>query len=316
MTGGGKEQKGGTILANSSNDKEYRKKRVKRIKKAIIALGILVLVLPLILSIVLFCRMSRLEEKVDTIIAEYDLQIEVPEQNNTDTAKAEQKQDAQGQKNTNSVSNGATVVEGTKKVYLTFDDGPSKQTEKILDVLKEKNVKATFFEIGRDDEFSRKMYQRIVDEGHTLGMHSYSHIYQELYGSLENFQADFKKISEYFTSLTGVTPKYYRFPGGSSNSQNEFPVDKYTAFLKKQGVEYMDWNVIAANGTTEDVTEEEMVQSVLDGAARYDTAVVLMYDSADRKMTAKSLGAVIDALQEAGYELLPIDENTVPVHHS
>lgn len=100
---------------------------------------------------------------------------------------------------------GEPVQAGTgKKVYLTFDDGPSKETEKILDILKKRQVKATFFSIGRDDAFSKKMYQRIVKEGHTLGMHSYSHQYKEIYQSMDAFQADYERISNCLTAATGL----------------------------------------------------------------------------------------------------------------
>lgn len=293
---------------------DRRKKRVKRIKNFIVTMCVILLLLPTFLSIFLFCRMLRLENKVDALMSQKQLETQSG-QGTVDVARAEEKHD--GEKGEEAVTGGALKDEDTvKKVYLTFDDGPSRETEKVLDILKKKNVKATFFTIGREDDFSKRMYRRIVKEGHTLGMHSYSHIYKEIYGSLEGFQKDFKKISEHLFDITGVKSVYYRFPGGSSNSVNQFPIAEYRSFLEQQGVTYLDWNVIAANGTTDSVTKEEMVKSVLDGVARYDTSIVLLYDSADKKMTAKSLGAIIDRLREEGYELLPIDQNTTPVQHS
>ncbi len=297
------------MAGDTKEDLEYRKKRVKRIKKIIIAFCVILFILPIILSLVLLCRVRTMEQKIEAIMSENNLQEEEASIS-PDVVKAEKKQNASG------TAVGAEEEKETKKVYLTFDDGPSKQTQKVLNVLKKKKVKATFFVIGREDEFSKGIYKRIVKEGHTLGMHSYSHIYKELYGSLDGFKRDFHKISDYLFDVTGQRSVFYRFPGGSSNSVNQFPVQEYTAFLKEQGVSYMDWNVIAANGTTDNVSKEEMVKSVMDGVARYSTSVVLMYDSADKKMTAESLGAVIDSLQAGGYELLPIDADTVPVHHS
>lgn len=294
------------MAEGTKEDLEYRKKRVKRIKKIIVAFCVILFILPIILSLVLLCRVKTLERKIETIVSENNLE-EGETGTSPDVVKAQEKQNVSG-----------TAVEAheTKKVYLTFDDGPSKQTEKVLDILKKKNVKATFFVIGREDEFSKGIYKRIVKEGHTLGMHSYSHIYKELYGSLDGFKKDFYKISDYLFDVTGQRSVFYRFPGGSSNSVNQFPVQEYTTFLQEQGVSYMDWNVIAANGTTDNVSKEEMVKSVMDGVVRYSTSVVLMYDSADKKMTAESLEAVIDSLQAGGYELLPIAADTVPVHHS
>ncbi len=299
-------------MANKTKDvTEFRKKRVKRIKKFIVTSCVMLLLLPLVLTIFLFYKVNRLENMVDTLLTQNGLELQ------SSTASP----DVVEAKKKDAVSAGAVTgetpeTEKTKKVYLTFDDGPSKETKKVLDVLKKKKVKATFYVIGREDDFSKSIYKRIVKEGHTLGMHSYSHIYKEIYGSLEGFQKDFEKISELLFDVTGVRSMYYRFPGGSGNSVKAFSIEEYRNFLAGQGVTYQDWNVIAANGTTDHVTQKDMVASVMDGVARYDTSIVLMYDSADKKMTAKSLEAIIDNLQAAGYELLPIDGNTTPVQHS
>ncbi len=298
---------GGNTLAEKTKDNiDFRKKRIKRIKKIIIVLGILLFILPVVLSIVLFVRVKKLENKIETIISE----------NKLESGGEEVSMEIVNAKEKEIVTGSAVEEEKTKRVYLTFDDGPSKQTERVLNILEKKKVKATFFTIGREDEFSQNIYRRIVKEGHTLGMHSYSHIFKEIYGSLDGFKKDFHRISDYLEKITGVRPVFYRFPGGSSNTVNELPVEQYTNFLKEQGVEYVDWNVIAANGISDNVTKKDMVRSVMEGVAKYDTSIVLLYDSADKKMTADSLSAMIDSLQAAGYELLPMDDSTIPIHHS
>ncbi len=298
---------GGNTLAEKTKDNiDFRKKRIKRIKKIIIVLCILLFILPVVLSIVLFVRVKKLENKIETIISE----------NKLESGGEEVSMEIVNAKEKEIVTGSAVEEEKTKRVYLTFDDGPSKQTERVLNILEKKKVKATFFTIGREDEFSQNIYRRIVKEGHTLGMHSYSHIFKEIYGSLDGFKKDFHRISDYLEKITGVRPVFYRFPGGSSNTVNELPVEQYTNFLKEQGVEYVDWNVIAANGISDNVTKKDMVRSVMEGVAKYDTSIVLLYDSADKKMTADSLSAMIDSLQAAGYELLPMDDSTVPIHHS
>ena len=104
-----------------------------------------------------------------------------------------------------------------KKVYLTFDDGPSDHTAQILDILKKHKVKATFFVVGKETEYAKKMYQRIVLEGHTLAMHSYSHNYDQIYANVGAFSKDLMKLQKYLYDLTDVKPYIYRFPGGSSN---------------------------------------------------------------------------------------------------
>ncbi len=291
----------------TKEDSNYRVKRRKRIKRVIVTICIILFLLPIFLSIFLMIRVSQLEKKLDAVIAEKQPSVET--EANTGVVKAEEKKEV--------ASGGAVEAkEDEKKVYLTFDDGPSKQTKRVLDVLKKKNVKATFFCIGREDEYSEGIYKRIVNEGHTLGMHSYSHIYQDIYGSLDGFKKDFHKISNHMHKVTGVRPSIYRFPGGSSNSMIPFSIAEYVGFLQEQGVVYQDWNVIAANGTTDNVTKEEMVRSVMDGVARYDTSIVLMYDSADKKMTADSLEEIVEQLQAGGYEILPLDPSVVSIHHS
>lgn len=292
---------------DTKEDNNYRAKRRKRIKRIIVTICIILFLLPIFLSFFLMIRMSQLEKKLDAVIAQKQPSVET--EANPAVVKAEEKKKA--------VSGSAIDrKESRKKVYLTFDDGPSKQTKRVLDILKKKNVKATFFCVGRDDEYSNTMYKRIVDEGHTLGMHSYSHIYQEIYGSFDGFKKDFFEISEHMYRITGVRPFVYRFPGGSSNSVIPFSIDEYAGFLQENGVVYQDWNVIAANGTTDHVTKDEMISSVLDGVDRFDTSIVLMYDSADKKMTANSLEEIIVRLQEKDYELLPLDYDTVSIHHS
>lgn len=293
---------------------DYRKRRRKRIKKIIVTFCVILLVLPIIMSIFLFYRVNRLENRLEELVSQKGVQAAQKSTEAPDVVWAEEKHEE------DAVSGGAAAAtadtEKTKRVYLTFDDGPSGETEKILDVLKEKNVKATFFVIGREDEFTKKMYRRIVSEGHTIGMHSYSHIYTQIYGDIKDFKKDFTKLSDLIFDVTGVRSTYYRFPGGSSNTINQIPIEEYKAFFTEQGVTYIDWNIIAANGTTDNVSRKEMIQSVMDAVPQYDTSIVLLYDSADKRMTAKSLGGMIDRLQEAGYEILPIDASTTPVQHS
>lgn len=294
------------MTEGARDNSDFRKRRRKRIKTIIVTMLLLLIIIPIVLSVFLLFRMNRLERQMETLVAKRGekthYSTEVP-----DVVKAEEKEKV--------ISPAAVEEEQPKKVYLTFNDGPSEQTKEVLDVLKKRNVKATFFVIGREDEYSKKMYKRIVKEGHTLGMHSYSHIHQKIYNSFRDFRKDFQEISELLFDVTGVRSAYYRFPGGSS-ATGQLSIEECRAFFEKQGVTYIDWNVVAANGTKEDASRTEIVRSVMEGVAMYDTSIVLLYDSADQKMTAKSLNKLIDDLQAGGYELLPIDENTTPVQHS
>lgn len=201
------------------------------------------------------------------------------------------------------------------KVYLTFDDGPSENTSKILDILKERGIKATFFVIGQEDEESKELYQRIVAEGHTLGMHSFSHKYDVIYKSLESFQEDMEHLRSYLEEVTGVTPTIMRFPGGSSNQVSNVDIRELIRYVKEQGITYYDWNVVSGDATSQVYTPDELVANVMEDVVKYDTSVVLMHDSSPKATTVDALGPMIDQLQELGAEILPIDETTKPIQH-
>lgn len=204
----------------------------------------------------------------------------------------------------------------TKKVYLTFDDGPGSQSGKILDILKKNHVKATFFVTGKEDASSKKIYQRIVKEGHTLAMHSYSHIQDVIYDSKEAFEKDLKQINRCLYEATGVHTKFYRFPGGSSTQNTSLPIQNFIDVLKKNHYLYLDWNVISPDINNANATKEQVVTGVMQGVDAYDTAVVLMYDVADKPMTVKALPSIIKQIKVKNYELLPVDESMILIQHN
>lgn len=195
------------------------------------------------------------------------------------------------------------------KVYLTFDGAPDENTEKILDVLKRYNVKATFFVSGTQDSDMEAVYREIVADGHTLGMNSFSNQYSEIYESADAFSADFKKISDYLYKITGLRCSYYRFPGGSGNEVSNVKMTEFVRVLNEQNVTYFDWNV-AARDTASDYTVEDVVSSVTEGVEHYKTSVVLLHDGEDKSTTVEALGPLIEALQNMDAEILPIDEDT------
>ena len=205
--------------------------------------------------------------------------------------------------------------EDEHKVYLTFDDGPSPSTGQILDVLKEHGIKATFFVVGKDDEESKALYRRIVDEGHTLAMHSYSHQYSSLYSSVDAFERDFSEIQNYLFEVTGEECLYYRFPGGSSNQVSDVDMKEFIRYLNGRGITYFDWNVASGDATAQAYTPEKLVENVLSDVVKYKTSIVLMHDAETKASTIKALGPMIEALQGMGAEILPIDEDTTVVQH-
>lgn len=284
---------------------EYRKKRVKRIKHMIIGICVALLILPTILSIFLMIKVFSLEDRIEQLAANQNRM----EQQQEDVVQAKLKQKKQETPQT-------TPEPEQKKVYLTFDDGPGKQTTKILDILKENGVKATFFVTGKEDPEVQKVYKKIVKEGHTIGLHSFSHIYEEIYESKESFQKDLDKIHKLVQKTTGVTPRWYRFPGGSSTESMELPVQTFQDVLEKKNLEYIDWNVISPDISDPSVKKEQMVESIMENIDQFDTSVVLLYDSIDKEMTVKALPLLIKRLKRENYELLPIDSEVPVIQHN
>ena len=207
--------------------------------------------------------------------------------------------------------------EAKHKVYLTFDDGPSKNTEKILDILDEYGVKATFFVVGKEDEEAAKRLQMIYERGHTIGMHSYSHDYSEIYESEKAFREDFLKSKQYIYDAIGVETIHYRFPGGSSNTLSDLSMEVFADFLEEQGVEYYDWNISSGDGSSTLVPVEVLVENCTAKISKYDTSIVLMHDSAAKTTTVEALPQIIETIQAMeDTVILPITENTQAVHHA
>lgn len=206
--------------------------------------------------------------------------------------------------------------EAKHKVYLTFDDGPSKQTEAVLDILDEYGVKATFFVVGKEGENVAKRLQMIYERGHTLGMHSYSHDYSDIYESVDAFRADFLKSKQYIYEATGVETKVFRFPGGSSNRLGKTDMNLIVDFLKEQGVEYYDWNISSGDGGGTLMPVEVIVENCTKNIQRYDTSIILMHDSALKTTTVEALPQILETiLAMEDTVILPITANSQPVHH-
>lgn len=202
-----------------------------------------------------------------------------------------------------------------RQVYLTFDDGPSEQTEEILDVLKKYNVKATFFVVGKTDERSKELYRRIVDEGHTIGLHSYSHKYSDLYASKDAFQSDLLKISDLIYQVTGQRTMLYRFPGGSSNKVSNVDMQLLIQYLNESGYTYYDWNVMSGDASAQNFSAETLTENVMSGIKKNQTSIVLYHDADSRTATVQSLTDVIKQLIDMGAQILPIDDNTKKIQH-
>ena len=202
-----------------------------------------------------------------------------------------------------------------KKVYLTFDDGPSANTGKILDILAKHKVKGNFFVVGTDSPELRKMYKRIVDEGHVLCMHSYSHRYNEIYSSVEAFTEDLDKIQSLLYECTGTKPSIYRFPGGSSNSVSRIPMKEFIKVLDEKGITYYDWNVVAGDATNPMLPADMIIENSLCDLNEYEEAMILFHDLSNKTSTVEALPKIIEAIKSSGITIAPIDDTTMIIQH-
>lgn len=208
--------------------------------------------------------------------------------------------------------------ENTKYVYLTFDDGPSKNTERILSVLDQYKVKATFFVNGREDAQSIDRYKKIAEAGHEIAMHSYSHDYPKLYASVESFTEDLDKIQSLVERVTGKKPMVYRFPGGSSNtlSARQLPMQSYVDVLASRGIVYFDWNVDTTDGEGPDRPVETLMAGLKATLGKNQHNVVLMHDANDHNTTVDALPDIIQTCIDQGYTFDVITVQTPAVHHT
>lgn len=206
-------------------------------------------------------------------------------------------------------------IEGTRYVYLTFDDGPSSNTDEILDILAQYNVKATFFVCGKPDSRYTDVYKRIVDEGHTLGMHSYSHKYSVIYESLDSFKEDLIKLRIFLYETTGQMSSFYRFPGGSSNDVSSVDMHELVNYLDESDITFFDWNVSAGDDRA-GADKTTIYNNIVNNIPRFKHCVVLMHDAADKKATVEALPEIIEAIQGMDDTVIvPITGDTLPVQH-
>ncbi len=204
----------------------------------------------------------------------------------------------------------------TRKVYLTFDDGPSENTRAILDILQEYDVKATFFVTGQQAESHPERYREIVEEGHTLGMHSYSHKYGEIYRDVDSFGRDLLQLQTFLEETTGVTPQFYRFPGGSSNTVSKMPMTELCDYLTDNEITYFDWNISSKDAASPMRSVQEIVANCTQNLENFDNAVILLHDASNKTSTVESLPDIIEyILAMDNTEILPITEETVAIHH-
>lgn len=226
------------------------------------------------------------------------------------------KRDKMGESSAGADSKERLQNSDVREVYLTFDDGPSANTGKILDILAEYDVKATFFVVGKEDEEYLPLYKRIVDEGHTLGMHSYSHKYNEIYKSVDSYAQDLSRLQEFLYEATGVWCRFCRFPGGSSNTASGVDMHEFIDYLDSQDITYFDWNISSGDASGSYIGKDAILRNCLTKLAEYNEGIILMHDASDKNSTVEALPTLIERIQTMENTIIvPITEDTEPIQH-
>lgn len=207
----------------------------------------------------------------------------------------------------NSMGKGAKQAYLKKQVYLTFDDGPSsKSTEAILDILKEEDVKATFFVVGQNAINFPEILKRTYDEGHAIAIHTHSHNYKKIYASPEALEEDINKAAESLRSILGedFSTNLYRFPGGSWRKNKETFVEK----VESMGYVYFDWNVLNGDAEGANPSVDYLVNKFDSTRKGYNVILSLMHDTNAKTNTVSSLRQIIRELKDEGFEFKSLGE--------
>ncbi len=287
------------------------------IKRVLIALPFIMSLVAIVLSIITLVKIADINRRLRSV--SLNSYVEQTVVSNNYIVAGEEASEAEATDNViifgQSVENDPDESfdgDGRIRVYLTFDDGPSMNTEDILDILKKHNIKATFFVNGPASENPdlEPMYKRIVDEGNAIGMHSYSHKYNEIYASREAFETDLDKIHSLIYNETGIDTKLYRFPGGSGNTVSRLPMEVFAEVLHDRGYEYYDWNIYPGDRTGKSYPKEEIVSGILGNIDEYRSAIILLHDSDNHDSTVEALPEVVEGLLERDVEFCVIDDTT------
>ena len=206
-------------------------------------------------------------------------------------------------------------IDDYKIIYLTFDDGPGPYTDRLLSILDQYNVKATFFVTAA---YSNYQYciSKEYNAGHTVAVHSYTHNYRNIYSSESAYWSDFNRMNDVIESYTGERTNLFRFPGGSSNKVSSFNkgvMTRLTTQAGQKGYKYFDWNVLS--GDAGDTTSSTVVYSnLVKGVQSNNESVILCHDI--KGFTVDAMESFIPWALTHGYTFLPLSENSIGAHHS
>ena len=193
----------------------------------------------------------------------------------------------------------------TKRVFLTFDDGPSSNTNQILDILNEREIKATFFVLGSNVEKKPEVVKRMYDEGHFIANHGYSHVYETIYQSPQAVLDEYNKCNQLVRNAIGeqeYNSHLFRFPGGLAGGKYADIKNQANDLLLQNNIVHVDWNALNGDSEKTSPTIEYEMQRVQETVGNKQSVVILMHDAQAKKVTVEALPSMIDYLQGQGYE--------------
>ena len=193
----------------------------------------------------------------------------------------------------------------TKRAFLTFDDGPSSNTNQILDILNERGIKATFFVLGSNVEKNPEMVKRMYDEGHFIANHGYSHVYETIYQSPQAVLDEYNKCNQVVRDAIGeqeYNSHLFRFPGGLVGGKYADIKHQANDLLLQNNIVHVDWNALNGDSETTSPTIEYEMQRIQETVGDKQSVVILMHDAQAKKVTVETLPSIIDYLKEQGYE--------------
>jgi peptidoglycan/xylan/chitin deacetylase (PgdA/CDA1 family) len=194
----------------------------------------------------------------------------------------------------------AYLNDGKKIAFLSFDDGPSQTTDKILDILKRYGIKATFFIIGSSAEKFPDTLKKIAEDGHTIGNHTYTHDYKTIYSDVNVFMDEVKKTDGILQNVLGDSfhTRLFRFPGGSFEAEKQ----PFRQELIKEGYVNIDWNALSGDGEGTNIPADKLYNRLVNTAGKQQHLVILMHDSSTKQTTVEALPRIIEYLKAQNYE--------------
>lgn len=193
-------------------------------------------------------------------------------------------------------------------VYLTFDDGPSAETPLVLDILHKQGIKASFFVLGKMAEEHPELIKQIVKDGHTIGNHTYNHVYKQLYGHIDEFWRQIQQTEKILYDICGIKPELVRAPGGTYTHFNAF----YYYDMDEAGYTIMDWNMDSSDSSRANVPAAEIVDKVKKSTLKHEV-ILLMHDGSGHGQTVKALPEIIEYFKKQGYVFAPLTTKVKPV---